>query len=97
MGFPFKKVFVCIQTGFRPSSCGMLVSRRSSNGHYTCFMTKCRSRVLPAPIFKPSLGRREKLPQKVGRREIYPPVPPPLSNYYRIPINTVFAAYLLEI
>ena len=31
------------------------------------------------PIFKPSLGRREKLPQKVGRRKIYPPlhVPPP--------------------
>ena len=23
------------------------------------------------PIFKPSLGRREKLPQKVGRRKIY--------------------------
>ena len=39
------------------------------------------------PIFNPTLGRREKLPQKVGRkeklaekvgrREIYPPVPPP--------------------
>ena len=41
----------------------------------------------PPLIFKPSLGRREKLPQKVGRRkklaekvgrrEIYRPVPPP--------------------
>ena len=31
----------------------------------------------PPLIFKPSLGRREKLPQKVGRREIYLPVPPP--------------------
>ena len=31
----------------------------------------------PPLIFKPSLGRREKLPQKVGRREIYHPVPPP--------------------
>ena len=31
-------------------------------------------------IFKPSLGRREKLPQKVGRREIYRPVPPPSFN-----------------
>ena len=40
----------------------------------------------PPPIFKPSLGRREKLPQRVGRKEklaekverrdIYPPVPP---------------------
>ena len=40
----------------------------------------------PPPIFKPSLGRREKLPQRVGRkdklaekverRDIYPPVPP---------------------
>ena len=39
------------------------------------------------PIFNPTLGRREKLPQKVGRKEklaekvgrrdIYPPVPPP--------------------
>ena len=39
------------------------------------------------PIFNPSLGRREKLPQKVGRKEklaekvgrrgIYLPVPPP--------------------
>ena len=53
----------------------------------------------PPSIFKPSLGRREKWPQKVGRREklaekvgrreIYPPVPPPLSNYYRIPIGVV--------
>ena len=33
----------------------------------------------PPPIFKPSLGRREKLAEKVGGREIYPPVPPPLS------------------
>ena len=48
--------------------------------------------MLLLPIFnpsqeRPSLGRREKLPQKVGRkeklaekvgrREIYPPVPPP--------------------
>ena len=42
------------------------------------------------PIFNPSLGRREKLPQKVGRkeklaekvgrREIYPPVPPPSNR-----------------
>ena len=41
----------------------------------------------PQLIFKPGLGRREKLPQKVGRRkklaekagrrEIYRPVPPP--------------------
>ena len=31
----------------------------------------------PPLIFKPSLGRREKLPQRVGRREIYRPVPPP--------------------
>ena len=31
----------------------------------------------PPLIFKLSLGRREKLPQKVGRREIYRPVPPP--------------------
>ena len=41
----------------------------------------------PSLIFKPSLGRSEKLPQKVGRREelaekvgrreIYRPVPPP--------------------
>ena len=41
----------------------------------------------PPLIFKPSLGRREKLPQKVrrreklaeklGRREIYRHVPPP--------------------
>ena len=44
----------------------------------------------PPLIFKPSLGRREKLPQKVGRREklaekvgrreIYRPVPPPLRT-----------------
>ena len=44
--------------------------------------------MLLLPIFNPSLGRREKLPQKVGskeklaekvgRREMYPPVPPPL-------------------
>ena len=43
--------------------------------------------MLLLPIFNPTLGRREKLPQKVGRkeklaekvgrREIYPPVPPP--------------------
>ena len=43
--------------------------------------------MLLLPIFNPSLGRREKLPQKVGskeklaekvgRREMYPPVPPP--------------------
>ena len=42
--------------------------------------------MLPLPIFNASLGRREKLPQKVGRkeklaekvgrRESYPPVPP---------------------
>ena len=31
----------------------------------------------PPLIFKPSLGRREKLAEKVGRREIYRPVPPP--------------------
>ena len=31
----------------------------------------------PPLIFKPSLGRREKLAEKVGRREIYCPVPPP--------------------
>ena len=45
--------------------------------------------MLLLPIFNPSLGRREKLPQKVGRKEklaekvgrseIYPPVPPPLN------------------
>ena len=50
-------------------------------------MQECRSCVLLLPIFNPSLGWREKLPQKVGRkeklaekvgrREIYPPVPPP--------------------
>ena len=26
------------------------------------------------------VGRKEKLAEKVGRREIYPPVPPPSSN-----------------
>ena len=31
----------------------------------------------PPLIFKPSVGRREKLAEKVGRREIYCPVPPP--------------------
>jgi len=32
----------------------------------------------PPLIFKPSLGRREKLPQQVAwRREIYPSIPPP--------------------
>ena len=34
----------------------------------------------PPLIFKPSLGRREKLPQRVGRREIYRPVPSPSSD-----------------
>ena len=44
----------------------------------------------PPLIFKPSLGRRQKLPQKVGRREksaekvgrreIYRPVPPPSND-----------------
>ena len=34
----------------------------------------------PPLIFKPSLGRREKLPQRVGRREIYRPVPPPSND-----------------
>ena len=34
----------------------------------------------PPFIFKPSLGRREKLPQRVGRREIYRPVPPPSND-----------------
>jgi len=49
----------------------------------------------PLPIFKPSLGRREKLPQKVAwRREIYPSIPPPsllekgassvLPSYFRL-------------
>ena len=46
--------------------------------------------MLLLPIFNPSLGRREKLPQKVGRkkklagkvgrREIYPPVPSLLGD-----------------
>ena len=34
----------------------------------------------PPLIFKPSLGRREKLAKKVGRKEIYRPVPPPSLN-----------------
>ena len=34
-------------------------------------------------IFKPSLGRRKKLPQKVGRRELYRPVPPPSKQWMR--------------
>ena len=47
--------------------------------------------MLPLPIFNASLGRREKLPQKVGRkeklaekvgrREIYPSVPPPSYRF----------------
>ena len=47
----------------------------------------------PPLIFKPSLGKREKLPHKVGRREklaekvgrgdIYLPVPPPSIRYSR--------------
>ena len=41
--------------------------------------TKCKSHVLLAANLQltPSLRRREKLAGKVGRREIYPPVPPP--------------------
>ena len=71
-GLSLHKIFVCIHMVVRPSSCGPL-----SAGVMCC---------LPL-IFKPSLGRREKLPQKVGRREklaekvgrreIYRPVPPP--------------------
>ena len=57
----------------------MLVKRRSPEGHYTSFTTECKSHVLLAANLqlKPSLRRREKLAGKVGRREIYPPVPPP--------------------
>ena len=47
----------------------------------------------PLPIFKPSLGRREKLPQKVAwRREIYPSVPPP--PYWRR-VQAVFSLAIL--
>ena len=34
----------------------------------------------PPPIFKRNLGRRKKLAEKVGRRKIYSPVPPPSKN-----------------
>ena len=63
--------------------------RMSENLLYD-YVQECRSFVLLLPIFNPSLGRREKLPQKVGRkeklaekvgrREIYPPVPPPSNS-----------------
>ena len=43
----------------------------------------------PQLTFKPSLGRREKLPQKVGRREIYRPVPPP-SNKDHQRVDNIF-------
>ena len=43
----------------------------------------------PSLIFKPSLGRREKLAEKVGRREIYRPVPPP-SLHLLCGTNTIF-------
>ena len=46
--------------------------------------------MLLLPIFNPTLGKREKLSEKVGRkekltekvgrREIHPPVPPPSLN-----------------
>ena len=34
----------------------------------------------PPPVFKRNLGRRKKLAEKVGRRKIYSPVPPPSKN-----------------
>ena len=34
----------------------------------------------PPPVFKRNLGRGKKLAEKVGRRKIYSPVPPPSKN-----------------
>ena len=59
--------------------------------------------MLLLPIFNPSLGRREKLPQKagrkeklaekVGRREIYPPVPLPSQRATATSKNTIDRQY----
>ena len=65
-----------------------------------CVVQALKVIILPLPLgagvmccpqltFKPSLGRREKLPQKVGRREIYRPVPPP-SNKDHQRVDNIF-------
>ena len=45
--------------------------------------------MLLLPIFNPTLGMREKLAEKVGRREIYPPVPPPSFYTEEHPLKTL--------
>ena len=50
----------------------------------------------PPPIFKPSLGRKEKLAEKVGRREIYPPVPPPLCKCERFGAMQTYRNYIFS-
>ena len=61
----------------RPFGVVCWCSGQSSEGQITSFTTECRSVVCcPLPVIQ-RLGRRrtEKLAEKVGRREIYPPVP----------------------
>ena len=71
----------------------MLVQMRSSDGLLVVILPLRLSAGVvccPPPIFKP--GRREKLPQKVGWREIYPLVPSP-SKY----IGVMIIGFILKI
>ena len=63
-GLSLHKISVCIRMVVRPSSCGT-----SSEGHYTSFTTKCRSRVMCCP---PLIFREEGeiAPKSTEEREI---------------------------
>ena len=83
MGFPCIKIFVCLHTVVRPSSCGMLVWRRSSEGLYTSFTTKCRSCVLPAANFWTKFREEGEMAPKSreGGRFTLLYLPPPLGDF----------------
>ena len=85
MGFPCIKIFVCLHTVVRPSSCGMLVWRRSSEGHYTSFTTKCRSCVLPAANFWTKFREEREMAPKSREEEDLPSCTFPLPWEISLP------------